>query len=62
MLFETADGVRVDLVVFINCRCGHDIQCETGGGRERADAAAPPDPATAAVHGAGRHGTAVHQE
>lgn len=29
MLWETASGVRIDLEVFVNCRYGYDIQCET---------------------------------
>ncbi|MEU6200484.1 Gfo/Idh/MocA family oxidoreductase [Streptomyces sp. NPDC047061] len=56
MLFETARGVRVDLEVFVNCRYGYDIQCETVGeeGLVRL-----PDPAAVGVRTAGRHSTAV---
>ncbi|MFF0156609.1 Gfo/Idh/MocA family protein [Streptomyces sp. NPDC005263] len=59
MYFETANGVRIDLEVFVNCQYGYDIQCETVGeeGLVRL-----PDPATVAVRGAGRHGTAVPQD
>lgn len=58
MLFETADGVRVDLVVFINCRCGHDIQCETGGGERTGwcGCAAGPGHRGRARRRAARHG------
>jgi myo-inositol 2-dehydrogenase / D-chiro-inositol 1-dehydrogenase len=56
MLFETAKGVRIDLEVFVNCRYGYDIQCETVGeeGLVRL-----PDPATAGVRTAGQHSTEV---
>ncbi|MFF5564033.1 Gfo/Idh/MocA family protein [Streptomyces sp. NPDC012623] len=59
MLFETAAGVRIDLEVFVNCRYGYDIQCETVGeeGLVRL-----PDPATVAVRGAGRNSTGVLQD
>ncbi|MCZ9353843.1 Gfo/Idh/MocA family oxidoreductase [Streptomyces mutabilis] len=59
MLFETADGVRIDLEVFVNCQYGYDIQCETVG---ETGLVRLPDPATVAVRGAGRHGTAVLQD
>ncbi|MFJ9180546.1 Gfo/Idh/MocA family protein [Streptomyces sp. NPDC102360] len=56
MLFETAKGVRIDLEVFVNCRYGYDIQCETVGeeGLVRL-----PDPAAVGVRTAGAHSTAV---
>ncbi|MGW7750222.1 Gfo/Idh/MocA family protein [Streptomyces violaceusniger] len=56
MLFETANGVRIDLEVFVNCQYGYDIQCETVGedGLVRL-----PDPAAVGIRTAGRHGTAV---
>ncbi|PVE04124.1 Gfo/Idh/MocA family protein [Streptomyces scopuliridis] len=59
MLFETAEGVRIDLEVFVNCQYGYDIQCETVGeeGLVRL-----PDPAGVAVRSAGRHSTAVLQD
>nr|WTA00103.1 Gfo/Idh/MocA family oxidoreductase [Streptomyces sp. NBC_00857] len=59
MLFETAEGVRIDLEVFVNCQYGYDIQCETVGeeGLVRL-----PDPAAVAVRGAGRDSTAVLQD
>ncbi|MEW1719092.1 Gfo/Idh/MocA family oxidoreductase [Streptomyces sp. NPDC093109] len=59
MLFETAEGVRIDLEVFVNCRYGYDIQCETVGeeGLVRL-----PDPAAVSVRGAGRNTTAVLQD
>ncbi|AXG80882.1 Gfo/Idh/MocA family protein [Streptomyces paludis] len=59
MLFETAEGVRIDLEVFVNCRYGYDIQCETVGeeGLVRL-----PDPAAVSVRGAGRNSTAVLQD
>jgi myo-inositol 2-dehydrogenase/D-chiro-inositol 1-dehydrogenase len=59
MLFETANGVRIDLEVFVNCRYGYDVQCETVGeeGLVRL-----PDPAVVGVRTAGHHGTAVAQD
>ncbi|MER6183123.1 Gfo/Idh/MocA family oxidoreductase [Streptomyces sp. NPDC001652] len=56
MLFETAKGVRIDLEVFVNCRYGYDIQCETVGeeGLVRL-----PDPAAVGLRSAGRHSTEV---
>ncbi|MFE2970588.1 Gfo/Idh/MocA family oxidoreductase [Streptomyces sp. NPDC059340] len=59
MLFETANGVRIDLEVFVNCRYGYDVQCETVGeeGLVRL-----PDPAAVGVRTAGHHGTAVAQD
>ncbi|MFF7923367.1 Gfo/Idh/MocA family oxidoreductase [Streptomyces mirabilis] len=59
MLFETANGVRVDLEVFVNCQYGYDIQCETVGeeGLVRL-----PDPAAVGVRTAGHHETAVPQD
>ncbi|WP_328634512.1 Gfo/Idh/MocA family protein [Streptomyces sp. NBC_00356] len=56
MLFETAQGVRIDLEVFVNCRYGYDIQCETVGeeGLVRL-----PDPAAVGVRTAGAHSTAI---
>ncbi|PAZ10724.1 inositol 2-dehydrogenase [Streptomyces sp. SA15] len=59
MYFETANGVRIDLEVFVNCQYGYDIQCETVGeeGLVRL-----PDPAAVGVRTAGLHGTAVLQE
>lgn len=59
LYFETANGVRIDLEVFVNCQYGYDIQCETVGedGLVRL-----PDPAAAGIRTAGRHGTAVLQD
>ncbi|MER5178258.1 Gfo/Idh/MocA family oxidoreductase [Streptomyces sp. NPDC002896] len=59
MLFETANGIRIDLEVFVNCQYGYDIQCETVGedGLIRL-----PDPAAVGVRTAGRHATAVLQD
>ncbi|MEU0342338.1 Gfo/Idh/MocA family oxidoreductase [Streptomyces bobili] len=59
MYFETANGVRIDLEVFVNCQYGYDIQCETVGeeGLVRL-----PDPAAVGVRTAGRHGTTVLQD
>ncbi|GCB52193.1 Gfo/Idh/MocA family protein [Streptomyces sp. NL15-2K] len=59
MYFETANGVRIDLEVFVNCQYGYDIQCETVGedGLVRL-----PDPAAVGIRTAGRHGTAVLQD
>ncbi|MEU8654680.1 Gfo/Idh/MocA family oxidoreductase [Streptomyces sp. NPDC048737] len=59
MYFETANGVRIDLEVFVNCQYGYDIQCETVGeeGLVRL-----PDPAAVVVRAAGRHGTTVPQD
>ncbi|MER5213133.1 Gfo/Idh/MocA family oxidoreductase [Streptomyces sp. NPDC002838] len=59
LYFETANGVRIDLEVFVNCQYGYDIQCETVGeeGQVRL-----PDPAAVGVRTAGRHGTAVLQD
>ncbi|MGW7261789.1 Gfo/Idh/MocA family protein [Streptomyces sp. NPDC054834] len=59
MYFETANGVRIDLEVFVNCQYGYDIQCETVGedGLVRL-----PDPAAVGLRTAGRHGTAVLQD
>ncbi|TLS47739.1 Gfo/Idh/MocA family oxidoreductase [Streptomyces montanus] len=59
MYFETANGVRIDLEVFVNCQYGYDIQCETVGedGLVRL-----PDPAAAYVRTAGQHSSAVLQD
>ncbi|MFC9914541.1 Gfo/Idh/MocA family oxidoreductase [Streptomyces sp. NPDC059862] len=59
MLFETANGVRIDLEVFVNCQYGYDIQCETVGedGLVRL-----PDPAAVGIRTTGRHSTAVLQD
>ncbi|TPQ22872.1 Gfo/Idh/MocA family oxidoreductase [Streptomyces sporangiiformans] len=59
MYFETANGVRIDLEVFVNCQYGYDIQCETVGedGLVRL-----PDPAAAHVRTAGQHSSAVLQD
>ncbi|MFE7795707.1 Gfo/Idh/MocA family protein [Streptomyces sp. NPDC057460] len=59
ILFETADGVRIDLEVFVNCQYGYDIQCEAIGedGLIRL-----PDPARAQLRAAARIGTAIDQE
>ncbi|MEV2218198.1 Gfo/Idh/MocA family oxidoreductase [Streptomyces sp. NPDC050997] len=59
MYFETANGVRIDLEVFVNCQYGYDIQCETVGeeGLVRL-----PDPAAVGIRTTGRHGTAVLQD
>jgi myo-inositol 2-dehydrogenase/D-chiro-inositol 1-dehydrogenase len=59
MLFETANGVRIDLEVFVNCQYGYDIQCETVGERGLVRL---PDPATVGVRTAARHSTAVLQD
>jgi len=59
MLFETAQGVRIDLEVFVNCQYGYDIQCETVG---ETGLARLPDPAAVGVRTAGQHGTAVLQD
>ncbi|MFE2315759.1 Gfo/Idh/MocA family protein [Streptomyces sp. NPDC059441] len=56
MLFETANGVRIDLEVFVNCQYGYDIQCETVGEKGLTRL---PDPATVAIRTARRHTTAV---
>ncbi len=52
MYFDTANGVRIDLEVFVNCQYGYDIQCETVGenGLVRL-----PDPVAAGVRTAGQH-------
>ncbi|WP_306322126.1 MULTISPECIES: Gfo/Idh/MocA family protein [unclassified Streptomyces] len=56
MLFETANGVRIDLEVFVNCQYGYDIQCETVGeeGLVRL-----PDPSAVGVRTAAAHSTEV---
>ncbi|WP_275295427.1 Gfo/Idh/MocA family oxidoreductase [Amycolatopsis sp. La24] len=59
MLFETAAGVRVDLEVFVNCRYGYDIQCETVG---ETGLVRLPDPASPLVRSAGTSRVAVHQD
>ncbi|CAL9338644.1 Inositol 2-dehydrogenase_D-chiro-inositol 3-dehydrogenase [Streptomyces sp. enrichment culture] len=59
MLFETANGVRIDLEVFVNCQYGYDIQCEAVA---EAGLVRLPDPAAVGVRSAGRHGTAVLQD
>ncbi|KAA9156439.1 inositol 2-dehydrogenase [Amycolatopsis acidicola] len=51
MLFETASGARVDLEVFVNCRYGYDIQCETVG---ETGTVRLPDPESVWVRGAGQ--------
>jgi myo-inositol 2-dehydrogenase/D-chiro-inositol 1-dehydrogenase len=59
MLFETAEGVRIDLEVFVNCQYGYDIQCETVGedGLVRL-----PEPARALVRAGGVSRSAVPQD
>ncbi|WP_333737585.1 Gfo/Idh/MocA family oxidoreductase [Streptomyces sp. IBSBF 2806] len=59
MYFETAQGIRIDLEVFVNCRYGYDIQCETVAeeGLVRL-----PEPAAVGVRTAGSHSTAVLQD
>ncbi|MQY14782.1 Inositol 2-dehydrogenase/D-chiro-inositol 3-dehydrogenase [Streptomyces sp. RB5] len=59
MLFETASGIRIDLEVFVNCRYGYDIRCETVGeeGLLRL-----PDPARPELRASARIGTAIDQE
>lgn len=59
MVFETAEGVRIDLEVFVNCQYGYDIQCEVVGedGLVRL-----PDPAAVGIRTAARHGTGVLQD
>ncbi|MFC3999765.1 Gfo/Idh/MocA family oxidoreductase [Nocardiopsis sediminis] len=59
MLFETADGARVDVEVFVNCRYGYDIQCEAVG---ETGTVRLPDPAAPAVRTAGRSATSVLQD
>ncbi|MEV8307366.1 Gfo/Idh/MocA family oxidoreductase [Streptomyces flavidovirens] len=59
MLFETANGVRIDLEVFVNCQYGYDIQCETVG---ESGLVRLPDPASPSVRSAGRADTAVVQD
>ncbi|MFH8468311.1 Gfo/Idh/MocA family protein [Streptomyces sp. NPDC017991] len=59
MLFETTNGVRIDLEVFVNCQYGYDIQCETVG---ETGLARLPDPAAVAVRTGGTSGTAVLQD
>jgi myo-inositol 2-dehydrogenase/D-chiro-inositol 1-dehydrogenase len=59
MLFETAQGVRIDLEVFVNCQYGYDIQCETVG---ETGLARLPDPARVAVRTAGVTRSAVPQD
>jgi myo-inositol 2-dehydrogenase/D-chiro-inositol 1-dehydrogenase len=59
MLFETAQGVRIDLEVFVNCQYGYDIQCETVG---ETGLARLPDPARVAVRTAGVTRNAVPQD
>ncbi|GAB7109902.1 Gfo/Idh/MocA family oxidoreductase [Streptomyces phaeofaciens JCM 4814] len=56
MLFETAKGIRIDLEVFVNCRYGYDIQCETVG---EEGVVRLPDPAAVGVRTAGQHSTEV---
>ncbi|CAM5450623.1 Inositol 2-dehydrogenase/D-chiro-inositol 3-dehydrogenase [Streptomyces purpurascens] len=59
MVFETGEGVRIDLEVFVNCQYGYDIQCEVVGedGLVRL-----PDPAAVGIRTAARHGTGVLQD
>ncbi|MES4903335.1 MULTISPECIES: Gfo/Idh/MocA family oxidoreductase [unclassified Streptomyces] len=59
MYFETANGVRIELEVFVNCQYGYDIQCETVGEKGLVRL---PDPAAVGVRTAGAHGTAVPQD
>lgn len=59
MLFETANGVRIGLKVFVNCRYGYDIPCETVG---EEDLVRLPDPAAVGVRTTGHHETAVPQD
>ncbi|GAB2977891.1 Gfo/Idh/MocA family oxidoreductase [Amycolatopsis acidiphila] len=59
MLFETASGVRVDLEVFVNCRYGYDIQCETVG---ETGVVRLPDPADVWVRTASHLRTNVLQD
>ncbi|MDX3224895.1 Gfo/Idh/MocA family oxidoreductase [Streptomyces sp. ME19-01-6] len=59
MYFETVNGVRIELEVFVNCQYGYDIQCETVGEK---GVVRLPDPAAVGVRTAGQHGTAVSQD
>ncbi|MGH8792034.1 MAG: Gfo/Idh/MocA family protein, partial [Stackebrandtia sp.] len=59
MLFETAEGVRVDLEVFVNCRYGYDVQCEAVG---ETGVVRLPDPAAAPLRKDGRLSAAVSQD
>ncbi|MFE3742990.1 Gfo/Idh/MocA family protein [Streptomyces sp. NPDC059134] len=59
MLFETAEGVRIDLEVFVNCQYGYDIQCETVG---EEGVVRLPDPAAVSVRRAGRLSTGILQD
>lgn len=56
MLFETMQGVRIDLEVFVNCQYGYDIQCETVG---ESGLVRLPDAARVQVRGAGQARSAV---
>jgi len=56
MLYETANGVRIDLEVFVNCQYGYDIQCEVVGDEGLVRL---PDPSSLGVRTAGRHSTTV---
>ncbi|MET9358653.1 Gfo/Idh/MocA family oxidoreductase [Streptomyces sp. NPDC006617] len=59
MYFDTANGVRIDLEVFVNCQYGYDIQCEAVG---ESGLVRLPDPASVGIRTAGGHGTAVLQD
>ncbi|ASU82306.1 inositol 2-dehydrogenase [Nocardiopsis gilva YIM 90087] len=59
MLFETAEGARVDVEVFVNCQYGYDIQCEAVG---ETGTVRLPDPAAPVVRSAGRQSGPVLQD
>ncbi|HWE90631.1 MAG TPA: Gfo/Idh/MocA family oxidoreductase [Pseudonocardiaceae bacterium] len=59
MLFETADGVRIDLEVFVNCQYGYDIRCETVG---ETGTVRLPDPADVVLRSAGQLRTGILQD
>lgn len=59
MLFETEQGVRIDLEVFVNCQYGYDIQCETVG---ESGLVRLPDPARVQVRGSAHARSAVTQD
>ncbi|WP_042391763.1 Gfo/Idh/MocA family oxidoreductase [Streptacidiphilus carbonis] len=59
VLFETANGVRIDLEVFVNCRFGYDIRCQVVG---EDGAASLPQPAQVPLLVEGREQQDVLQD
>ncbi|WP_247309723.1 Gfo/Idh/MocA family oxidoreductase [Ralstonia pseudosolanacearum] len=56
VLLETAQGVRIDVEIFVNCQYGYDIQCEVVGEN---GIATLPDPQAVPLKHAARHATAI---